>query len=158
MKRSGPIKRKTPMRRAPIRWPSPERQQQLRAALRASVDREYHKPRKQLRPVSKKLAAANSGYEAAKRKWRAGHDGRCEMRFFLINHNDLVQVERGTEGDDIHRCHRRADNNPHHMAGRGPNLARVETFLAVCRTCHTWIHDHPNEARRLGYLIRSEMP
>jgi hypothetical protein len=26
------------------------------------------------------------------------------------------------------------------------------TFVAVCRSCHSWIHFNPKEARILGYL------
>ena len=41
----------------------------------------------------------------------------------------------------------------HHKAKRGKNLCNMETFMAVCRTCHTKIHDNPSWARELGYLI-----
>ncbi len=40
----------------------------------------------------------------------------------------------------------------HHIAYRGKNYLNVETWLAVSRVCHTWIHEHPNQARKLGYL------
>lgn len=41
----------------------------------------------------------------------------------------------------------------HHKAGRGANLSRPETFMAVCRAHHNYIHANPKEARELGYLI-----
>lgn len=42
----------------------------------------------------------------------------------------------------------------HHMNGRnGDRLIDVEYFMAICRNCHTWIHEHPKEARKKGYLI-----
>jgi hypothetical protein len=44
-------------------------------------------------------------------------------------------------------------NDLHHKAGRGPNLSNTETFMAVCRRHHNWIHDNPKEARNLKYLI-----
>lgn len=44
-------------------------------------------------------------------------------------------------------------NDLHHKARRGKNLCNVETFMAVCRTCHNWIEDNPTKSRELGYLI-----
>ena len=42
----------------------------------------------------------------------------------------------------------------HHMKGRiGPLLTDTKFFLAVCRSCHTWIEEHPKEAKELGYSI-----
>lgn len=41
----------------------------------------------------------------------------------------------------------------HHVKGRlGGNLNNPDTWLAVCRTCHNWIHNHPRDARALGLL------
>lgn len=39
----------------------------------------------------------------------------------------------------------------HHMKGRGPWLMALETWLPVCRTCHVYIENHPEEARVLGF-------
>lgn len=41
----------------------------------------------------------------------------------------------------------------HHKAGRGPNLNRVDTWMAVCRYCHNAIHANPKAAREAGLLI-----
>jgi hypothetical protein len=39
----------------------------------------------------------------------------------------------------------------HHMAGRvGENYLKIGTWLAVCRSCHTWIETNPEEAKELG--------
>jgi hypothetical protein len=40
----------------------------------------------------------------------------------------------------------------HHKAGRGRNTNKVDTFIATCHSCHTWIHAHPAEAREKGWL------
>lgn len=40
----------------------------------------------------------------------------------------------------------------HHMASRGKNYLVVSTWLSVCRSCHSWIHLHPEEAREMGFL------
>lgn len=41
----------------------------------------------------------------------------------------------------------------HHTAGRGINYLKVETWLAVSRDGHRWIHEHANLARRKGWLV-----
>jgi hypothetical protein len=39
----------------------------------------------------------------------------------------------------------------HHTHGRdNDNLFK---YKYCCRECHTWIHENPNEARRLGFLF-----
>lgn len=39
----------------------------------------------------------------------------------------------------------------HHKAGRGENLTKVSTYLAVCRYCHHWIEEHPEASKELGF-------
>ena len=39
----------------------------------------------------------------------------------------------------------------HHKAGKvGENYTKISNFLAVCRNCHRWIEENPNEAKELG--------
>lgn len=39
----------------------------------------------------------------------------------------------------------------HHKSGRvGENYLKIATWLAVCRPCHTWIEENPEEAKQLG--------
>ena len=38
----------------------------------------------------------------------------------------------------------------HHKAGRGSNHNNINTWLAVCRNCHQWIEEHPNDAKSLN--------
>lgn len=39
----------------------------------------------------------------------------------------------------------------HHKAGRvGENYLKITTWLAVCRSCHKWIEENPNEAKELN--------
>lgn len=40
----------------------------------------------------------------------------------------------------------------HHMSKRGQNYLVVSTWLSVCRHCHSWIHDHPKDAKELNLL------
>lgn len=39
----------------------------------------------------------------------------------------------------------------HHKAGRGENHNNMDTWLAVCRSCHNWIEEHPDKAKTLGF-------
>lgn len=45
-----------------------------------------------------------------------------------------------------------ASRDVHHTAGRGKNLNAVETWMAVCRSCHDWVHSTPSVARAKGWL------
>jgi len=38
----------------------------------------------------------------------------------------------------------------HHKQGRGKHLLDVDTWLAVCPSCHHWITEHSKEAIALG--------
>jgi len=40
----------------------------------------------------------------------------------------------------------------HHTARRGENYLKVSTWMAVCRKCHGWIEENPEEAKDLGFL------
>ena len=52
---------------------------------------------------------------------------------------------------EVRGCKRKA-TDLHHMKGRvGEDLTNVDYFLAVCRPCHTWIEEHPAEAKEQGY-------
>lgn len=39
----------------------------------------------------------------------------------------------------------------HHMSGRGEDHLKIATWMAVCRSCHTWIELNPIEAKELGF-------
>ena len=41
----------------------------------------------------------------------------------------------------------------HHMAKRGKNLCNKDTFLSLCRKCHTFVHDNPAWAKENGYIL-----
>jgi len=43
-------------------------------------------------------------------------------------------------------------NDVHHKAGRiGDNYLNMNTWLAVCRSCHSWIELNPDAAKDLGF-------
>lgn len=40
----------------------------------------------------------------------------------------------------------------HHKEGRGSKTNDTTTWMAICRSCHTKIHNHPSWARENNYL------
>jgi hypothetical protein len=38
----------------------------------------------------------------------------------------------------------------HHMQGRGKYYLDISTWLCVCRNCHVWITEHPEDAKELN--------
>lgn len=86
------------------------------------------KPKKRIRPLSKKRAKQNQLY--------------LQIRAaFLINKLCPITKEPATE--------------VHHKKGRiGTLLTDVRYFLAVSRRGHVWIETHPKEAEELGYVIK----
>ena len=40
----------------------------------------------------------------------------------------------------------------HHVKGRGKNLLAEESWKALCRRCHDWLHRNGRLARKLGWL------
>lgn len=41
----------------------------------------------------------------------------------------------------------------HHKAYRGTKTLDSSTWMAICRTCHRYIHEHPKWARENEYLL-----
>ncbi len=68
-----------------------------------------------------------------------------------------TEILNGRDGDygtlcEMEDCLRTAED-VHHMRGRvGKMLTDRRYLMAICRTCHTWIHDHAKAARALGLL------
>jgi hypothetical protein len=50
-------------------------------------------------------------------------------------------------------CTKRKATDVHHKDKRGKNYLEVDTWLSVCRKCHTNIHENPSWARANNYLI-----
>ena len=51
---------------------------------------------------------------------------------------------------NIHNCTINT-TDVHHKQGRGLNYLDVNTWLPVCRNCHMWIEEHPEESYELGF-------
>jgi 5-methylcytosine-specific restriction endonuclease McrA len=81
-----------------------------------------------LRPVSKKRAKQNREYSKCRQEYFNTHP-RCEIC--------------GYKATQIH-----------HKRGRfQERLTDMENFMALCMSCHDWIHKNPAIAYEKGYLI-----
>ena len=85
--------------------------------------------KKSFNPISKKMADELAIYRVARDKYMDEHE-ICEYEGCSALANDL-----------------------HHENGRGINLYNVDYFMAVCRSHHNYIHEHPKDSREKGYLI-----
>lgn len=83
-----------------------------------------------IRPRSKKRAAQEREY--------------AQLRKDFLSGNPICQVKGcGMPADDVH-----------HRAGRiGAKLTDVSLFLAVCRSHHNYIENHPEESKEKGYSL-----
>ena len=82
-----------------------------------------------LRPVSKKRAKQNKAYSV--------------NREVYLNYHPACEI-CGSKACDIH-----------HKKGRfAERLNDMQYFMAVCRGCHQWIHNNPQQAYAKDYLIR----
>ena len=71
-----------------------------------------------------------------------------QLREYLKVRNEYL-----SENNFCEVCGRPAQDL-HHRSGRiGEKLTDKANFMALCRLHHTWIHEHPKEARSLGWLI-----
>ena len=65
---------------------------------------------------------------------------------------------RGRCEVDAPGCRHRVEHY-HHRAGRGPGRDVAELLLACCFSCHAYVHDHPLESRRRGWMLsRTAVP
>jgi hypothetical protein len=86
--------------------------------------------RKPINQKSKKMKIANQAYTILRKKFMENKP-LCEAAL---------------------KCCNGSSSDVHHKAGRGDNHLKIDTWLSVCRTCHTYIHENPKESRELGLL------
>lgn len=86
-------------------------------------------PPKKISPISKKMRETMDEYS----KKRAA---------FLVVYSKCQAKLVGCTGNAT---------DVHHKAGRGENHLNISTWMAVCRSCHSWIELNPTEAKELGY-------
>jgi hypothetical protein len=86
--------------------------------------------RQRIKPVSDKQSKLNAGY------------AKLRKVFFSDPKNLSCKAQ-------LHGCTYDA-TDVHHKKGRGIYLIDISTWLAVCRSCHHWIEENPEEAKNLG--------
>lgn len=86
-------------------------------------------PPKKLAPVSKKMKETMDEYT------------KKRVAFLALNPSCQAALVGCT----------RIATDVHHKAGRGANHNNINTWFAVCRSCHKWIEENPAEAKELGY-------
>ena len=122
MKRSGPIKRRTPLKRGG-----------------------------RLRVRSKKRQKEETQYNKRVKEWKL-ENPFCKACIHIFGHVAQPDQWYGDRYPGPVMVPHRTDDC-HHMARRHGKLLMDERWwLPVCRWAHDWIHEHPNEARKLGLL------
>lgn len=137
-----PLKRKTPLKRSGFK--KKEYHHTWGSAIRSALSQLNAKPRKRIRQRSKKRVKLDAEYS------------KLRKEFLAENPNCLMCVER--------RCMHKFNSgvgspvvNPstqvHHKAGRYKFYLRVDTWLAVCGSCHQQITDDRRWAEEMGYSL-----
>jgi hypothetical protein len=91
------------------------------------------KPRQHIKPVSAKRNSEGAEYTRLRKEFLAAHPV-CQFPGCTCR-----------EGLEIH-----------HKARRGRFFLRTDTWMAVCRWCHTQIEQNPTWAKENGYLLTPE--
>ena len=85
--------------------------------------------RKHINPKSKKMQVLDLAYFKLRRRFME-EKSMCEAA--------------------LHCCNG-ASTDVHHKKGRGKYHLVISTWLSVCRACHNYIEEHPEEAIELGF-------
>lgn len=89
------------------------------------------KPRKKIKPVSARNSARMERY----RIWV-----RWALRIIRAIKCARCGAKRPPDGT----------HDPHHPCGRAKN--NIFKVIPLCRACHDWVHEHPNDAMLEGWL------
>jgi hypothetical protein len=82
---------------------------------------------------------------SSKRKKKDAEYAKLRQRYLTENPLCMIKGPNCTHyATDVH----------HSFAGSNRDAFYLvqSTWLAVCRACHSWIHENPEKARILGYL------
>ncbi len=114
--------------------------------LRRTPLKKSSKPlrRSRIKPMSKKRQRESKAYSLLRAAFLENKP-KCEACFHVTGYGMFT-----AKGRDM-LANRSCD--VHHIRGRtGGNYLNTDTWLAVCRKCHNWIHNHPQDARMIGLL------
>lgn len=101
--------------------------------------------RKDAEKLLKKLSTPKKIYSPPKKV----SDKRKELNHEYISLANQFKLDNPTCAVRISGCTKSTDD-VHHRRGRGKYLLEVSTWLAVCRNCHIYIENHPEEAKERG--------
>jgi len=137
MKRSAPLLRKTPLARGgPLKRGAPLSRG---GSLRRSQFRCHRTPSDSPKTTLLRTAQLQ---QLSERRSEERNEYRALCDIFLFFFPKCQCPGCFAPSEDVH-----------HKAGRGRFYLRVETWLAVCRECHDWIHHNGTEARAKGLLV-----
>ena len=115
-------------------WKNHEGKKYCKYCWSTHKDRDIKKPTVTSIPrVSKKRAKEELQY--------------TKIRYEYLNKNKFCQAK--LPGCTV------SSTDVHHVRGgeeRSETFLDADTYMSVCRTCHNYIHEHPAEAREMGYL------
>lgn len=82
---------------------------------------------------------------SAKRAKKDAEYSKLRQRYLTENPLCMIKVKGCTHfATDVHHTFNGANRDAFYLV--------QSTFLSVCRSCHNWIHNNPEQARILGYL------
>lgn len=142
------------MSRPKVTWNGPTKTVADRVRIRPCLpwkwDPTNPKPRKGLRQVSARRKRELKEYSERREAFLARPENRwCPVWAVLVAAISSSEGRRVTR-----KLLQERTTDVHHMAGRYGKLLNDERhWMAVSRIGHKWIHDNPNEARKLGWLI-----
>jgi len=82
---------------------------------------------------------------SSKRKKKDAEYSKLREKYLTENPLCMVKVNGCSHGaTDVHHKFSGSDRDTYYLV--------QSTWLAVCRACHSWIHEHPEDARTMGWL------
>ena len=82
---------------------------------------------------------------SAKRAKKDAEYAKLRIRYLTENNLCRVMVNGcGNGATDVHHKFSGSDRDTYYLV--------QSTWLAVCRACHSWIHENPEKARIMGWL------
>jgi hypothetical protein len=113
--------------------------------------------RRRLRENPKKIWLPNGRLKQKKPLKKISRSMRRKLGEYQKVRDAFLAVHRNCQCCEIRRDH--GENivlqpscSIHHKFGRGSNLCDVRGFVAVCSSCHAFIHGNPSRARELNLL------
>ncbi len=82
---------------------------------------------------------------SAKRKKKDAEYLKLRERYLIDNSLCKVKVQGcSSNATDVHHTYAGSNRDAFYLV--------QSTWIPVCRNCHNWIHEHPEEARIMNYL------